>query len=1428
MADPTGPGVVEGTENDDVIDSGYSDGDGDSTSGSGDLIYGLGGGDTIEGDGGNDTIHGDSGADLETEREIFKWSNSPSFSDGANAANFTQDTGLAEISFSTVSQSAGVETEYDTAAQNVDDLDADVSNTSSLNSILNGDPNSAHYRWESNAPIENVEFRINDIDGDGRVTVLAYDASGNAIEVQLSDAGSGLSLTDTNSVTGNDTATSVDNNYTSAEADEHSVLVTIAGPVSRWEIVHEQDGGNNTGISVTDIAFDVTEASGLLGGGDDSIFGDDGDDLIFGEGGSDTIDGGEGHDTIYGGFEEEGAVTGRESFNWSEISATGTGTGNTIQDGDDIDPLYTQDTGSVTVTYSEVSNTGTKTKFETDNQNIDDIDGGSETVDDNSSLESKTDNDGEGATYRLDFSDPVANVDFRVNDIDHDSVVQIKAYDMDGNEIPVTLTASAGTDLTLSDEDTVAGDDTASATGNSGPNDGDDNSILVEVAGPVSRIEIIHSNDGGDSSHMNVTDVFFDTLSTGDAVDDSGDSLIGGLGDDVIFGQGGDDTIQGNQGADSIEGGTGNDSIDSSSGSGLLNNSPDLGFPSYMGLPAIPADGDTEDDRDFVDGGAGNDTIVTGDDADTIVGGSGDDSIDAGVDADTIQGGTGDDTIIGGEGNDTIEGGDDDDVIYGGLDPSAPDYLNIPNDGSVGDPDPVTNNGQDLIDGGAGNDIIFGQDDDDTITGGSGNDFIDAGVDNDSVDGGEGIDIITGNQGDDTLSGGDDTDLVLGGTGDDVVMGDAGVDILDGQEGDDTVDGGSETDFIFGEEGDDSLIGGDDSDLIVGGIGNDEIYGDGTTGEGNTAGGAGDLLIGGEGDDTIVGGSGGDVIDGGVGSDTMIGGDDRDTFTEVGVGDVVDGSEGGDDFDTLVISGNALIDYDPLDPSGESGTISFLDLTTMTVTGTATFQNIENVIYVEDLPNHDEFLDEALDDAADVPDVVLVSGSEVLEDDFGGATVGIVDGTAGPDNIDATYVDAEGDRIDPLANGVPGATSNNDTIHGYDGNDSIFGGLGNDEMLGGDGDDIMSGGEGDDVMRGEADNDFLFGGEGADELAGDEGNDTLEGGADNDRLEGGAGDDSLVGGTGNDGLYAGDGNDTLRGGDGQDALSGGAGDDLLDLGGDAGLNIAYGGDDQDTFIGLNDNHTVFGGEGGVDFDTLDVGSAVPPGGSYQVNYTGGNPASESGTVSIFDSGNNLVATINFGQIENVICFTPGTAILTPFGEVAVEDLKEGDRVVTRDNGLQTVRWAGKKRLSGRDLLARPHLRPILIRKGSLGSNVPDRDMMVSPNHRMLLVSREAQLLFQESEVLVAAKHLTHMQGVQQQATTGIEYVHFLCDQHEVVMANGSWSESFQPGEYSMNGIGKAQQNEIYDLFPELRDADGLETYSAARLTLKRHEAKLIG
>ncbi len=312
-----------------------------------------------------------------------------------------------------------------------------------------------------------------------------------------------------------------------------------------------------------------------------------------------------------------------------------------------------------------------------------------------------------------------------------------------------------------------------------------------------------------------------------------------------------------------------------------------------------------------------------------------------------------------------------------------------------------------------------------------------------------------------------------------------------------------------------------------------------------------------------------------------------------------------------------------------------------------------------------------------------------------------------------------------------------------------------------------------------------------------------------------------------------DADDSLMGEDGDDVIYGQQGDDTID--GGAGSDTMEGGQDADRFVIASgeegDGDVILGGSTGDDNDVLQLDGIEGVDWRIVDDVVDSDGNGIDGTVEFLDSSGGepvVTGTATFENIEEIVCFTPGTRILTPMGEVAVENLREGDQVVTRDNGLQTIRWAGRKHVSGRDLMVRPELRPILIKQAALGPNQPERDMMVSPSHRMLLVSEQAELLFEEREVLVAAKHLTHLDGVEQIDVVGVDYIHFLCDNHEVVLADGAWSESFQPGEYSMNGIGKEQRDEIYALFPELQQREGLAGYTAARLSLKRHEAKLLG
>ncbi len=393
---------------------------------------------------------------------------------------------------------------------------------------------------------------------------------------------------------------------------------------------------------------------------------------------------------------------------------------------------------------------------------------------------------------------------------------------------------------------------------------------------------------------------------------------------------------------------------------------------------------------------------------------------------------------------------------------------------------------------------------------------------------------------------------------------------------------------------------------------------------------------------------------------------------------------------------------------------------------------------------------------------------------------------------------------------------------------TTFGTSGNDTLTGGQNEDTLAGQDGDDT---------LFGGNGQDRLYGGNGNDSLDGGQGDDSLYGGSGNDSLNGGLGQDKLYGGDGNDIIDTGDtagnkSVDTVFGGDGDDTILSSGNQ--DVLRGQDDSDRFVVVSDgsnfnNLTVVGGEDddSGDIDVLDLSQLKAQYPDLEIIYEQGAPGDEDARILVKTApGGQELGRIKYTGIEQVvICFTPGTAIATPKGEIAVEDLQPGDRVLTRDNGIQELAWVGQRDLSELELRQHPEWQPVLIRAGALGHNVPERDLLVSPNHRVLVTEPRAALYFEESEVLAAAKHLTDLDGVDRVKSSSLTYVHLLCEQHEVILSNGAWTESFQPGDYSLKGMGEHQRAEIYDLFPDLVAGDA--EYAGARRALRRHETKLL-
>lgn len=194
---------------------------------------------------------------------------------------------------------------------------------------------------------------------------------------------------------------------------------------------------------------------------------------------------------------------------------------------------------------------------------------------------------------------------------------------------------------------------------------------------------------------------------------------------------------------------------------------------------------------------------------------------------------------------------------------------------------------------------------------------------------------------------------------------------------------------------------------------------------------------------------------------------------------------------------------------------------------------------------------------------------------------------------------------------------------------------------------------------------------------------------------------------------------------------------------------------------------------------------------------------------------------------DVMCFVRGTLLTTDFCQTAVEDLSVGDTVETLDDGPQTIRWIGTRTLDSIDLAHAPQLRPIKISAGCLGNGSPERDLYVSPQHRIFIASDIANRVFNSPEILVPAKKLLDLDGVDQIDAARVEYFHILFDRHQLVIANGAVAESLYTGKGALKAMSREALYEIYTLFPELRASDMPSTSARPMVTKSGKISKML-
>jgi len=136
-------------------------------------------------------------------------------------------------------------------------------------------------------------------------------------------------------------------------------------------------------------------------------------------------------------------------------------------------------------------------------------------------------------------------------------------------------------------------------------------------------------------------------------------------------------------------------------------------------------------------------------------------------------------------------------------------------------------------------------------------------------------------------------------------------------------------------------------------------------------------------------------------------------------------------------------------------------------------------------------------------------------------------------------------------------------------------------------------------------------------------------------------------------------------------------------------------------------------------------------------------------------------------------------------------------------------------------------RPVNIAAGSLGPNTPERDLLVSRQHRILVQSPIAERMFCEPCVLVSALHLLQLPGISQ-APVGEEfsYHHLLLERHAIVVAQGATCESFLIAPQSMNSISESARSEVITAFPEAAQ-EGYIALAAAPIPKREQQKQLV-
>jgi Ca2+-binding RTX toxin-like protein len=488
----------------------------------------------------------------------------------------------------------------------------------------------------------------------------------------------------------------------------------------------------------------------------------------------------------------------------------------------------------------------------------------------------------------------------------------------------------------------------------------------------------------------------------------------------------------------------------------------------------------------------------------------------------------------------------------------------------------------------------------------------------------------------------------------------------------------------------------------------------------------------------------------------------------------------------------------------------------------------DQVVYTADGVDHDQVLDptensanytimsETADAANDTTSSLFALDKLAAADLYGPAGTGGVEtvSASGINSVSYWVWDATSDTLTQTAVSATETihgTSVDDIIYGYD-----FGGSvptsGTIALFGLDGTNWLYAGSGTTALYGGPDTNYLYGGAGNDSFyvysnqttvtdTYISGNNTLYAtgvnatlpenvdtlylygsgltGTGNDQNDKIFGDDvysnTLIAGSGNDSIVGGSGGNTLVAGTGIDTMTGGTGANTFAFApGDAPIN--------------NPNGVDHIGDFKPSTDKLDFSAFMQAG--HELAFIGTAPLTGPGQVDYFTSDAftfvegdvtsaaaadfeiQMAGSLNLQATDFVFssapCYLAGMRILTQEGEVPVESLSIGDRVVTRDGRVEPIKWIGRRKVAAR--FADPlTVWPVRIKASALGNNVPSRDLLLSPDHAILV-----------NDILIQAGALVNGTSIVRESSVPetFIYYHIELDDHSLVLAENTPAETF--------------------------------------------------